>query len=58
MQQSSRVIVPVTLNKIGTAAPFRLSDISDIDVLIVPEGLSNETLEQFVLTGISVEIAD
>ena len=57
-QQSSRVIVPVTLNKIGTAAPFRLSDISDIDVLIVPEGLSNETLEQFVLTGISVEIAD
>ncbi|AXF77765.1 DeoR/GlpR family DNA-binding transcription regulator [Erwinia tracheiphila] len=58
MRQSSKVIVPVILNKMGTAAPFRLSDITEIDVLIVPEGLSNKTLDQFVQTGICVEIAN
>ncbi|MCS3429757.1 DeoR/GlpR family DNA-binding transcription regulator [Klebsiella sp. BIGb0407] len=58
IQQSSRVIVPVTLNKIGTAAPFRLAEINDIDVLIVPAGLSDEVIEEFIDAGINVEIAE
>lgn len=52
--QSGRLIVPVTADKIGTIAPFKVAEASMIDVLVVAGSSSQERLDAFGTEGIRV----
>ena len=55
--QSSRIIVPVTVNKVGIAAPFKLADTREIDVLVLEKDVSESQISDFESLGVQVEIA-
>ncbi|AYL49868.1 TPA: DeoR/GlpR family DNA-binding transcription regulator [Citrobacter farmeri] len=58
IEQSSQIVVPVTTNKVGTAAPYKLTEASEIDVLIVEHDLDPSAISDFSEIGIQVDVAD
>lgn len=58
IDQSSLIVVPITSNKIGTAAPFKICEASDIDILIVEDNLSHTAINEFTSIGIKVEMTE
>ncbi|HEN8731783.1 TPA: DeoR/GlpR transcriptional regulator [Pseudomonas putida] len=58
INQSSLVIAPITSNKVGTVAPFKLCEASDIDILMVEDNVPPSTIENFKEIGIKVEISE
>lgn len=54
IEQSSRLIVPLTTDKVGTAAPFKIAEAAAIDELIVERGLDAEAVERYRRLGINV----
>lgn len=57
IEQSARVIVPVITNKLGTAAPHRLSGLSAVDLLVLESSAPAAIVSQFTDLGVKVEIA-
>lgn len=55
IEQSGRLIVPATADKIGTVAPFKIAAASDVDVLVVEARLDSAVLARFEASGVRVE---
>ena len=55
IEQSGRLIVPATADKIGTVAPFKLASASEIDVLVVEARLDPALVAQFEASGVRVD---
>ncbi|HIE0658277.1 DeoR/GlpR family DNA-binding transcription regulator [Providencia rettgeri] len=58
LEQSSRVVVAVTSNKVGTIAPYKLAEISEIDVLVIENNISSIIIKEFIEMGIKVDVAE
>ncbi len=58
IEQSSRVIAPLTSDKVGTVAPYKFAEVSEIDALILEKGTLASTVSDFSEVGIVVEISD
>ena len=56
IEQSGRVIVPATADKIGTVAPYKIAEASEIDVLVVDASLDVALRARFEGGGTSIEI--
>ncbi|HIE0659576.1 TPA: DeoR/GlpR family DNA-binding transcription regulator [Providencia rettgeri] len=58
LEQSSRVVVAVTSNKIGTVAPYKLAEMSEIDILVIEDNINSSIIKEFTEMGIKVDIAE
>ncbi|MEO9341171.1 hypothetical protein ABFT80_27655 [Mesorhizobium sp. SB112] len=57
IEQSGRIVVPATTDKIGTVAPYKVADCSKIDVLVVQTTVSASLIARFEADGMRVEAA-
>jgi DeoR/GlpR family transcriptional regulator of sugar metabolism len=51
VRQSGRLILPLTLDKLGTVAPYKVADSAEADVVLVPQGASTDLLGRFEAIG-------
>ena len=54
VQQSRQVVVPATLDKLGTVAPYKVADSSEIDVLVLPNAPDAELMALFMATRVRI----
>jgi DeoR/GlpR family transcriptional regulator of sugar metabolism len=55
IKNARQVIVPVTADKLGTAAPFGIAAVTAIDVIITEKSVSDQLLEPYQKLGIRIE---
>ena len=58
VDQSSQVIVAATLDKLGTAAPFRVAEVAAITHLVLPAEADPAQVARFQAAGIEVHLSD
>jgi DeoR/GlpR family transcriptional regulator of sugar metabolism len=54
VEQSDKLFVPATLDKVGTVAPYKVADSSTVDVLLVPGTPDPEVMSLFMATPIRI----
>lgn len=55
MEQSSRLIIALTKDKLGTVAPYKIGDVSDVDTIVVEGTVFPAQLAKYESMGIKVE---